>query len=251
MWVRTRYFHYKKIDKNNILTKDFIMNYVESLQDNTLEFSIARVLLTQKIMADVDSDISYWEITNKQKVEDEGTSSADDKQIITIEQKNFPINKLGIEIDNAEKTTTVLSTLSDATQHYQAIAKKRLREYQKTVMFKMQTNTGIEIKAKFLDKMNDENEEHNDASLSSQRGLSVREVKEITSSSLFGLAKTTHIVYGMPLKNFQDLAEKIDREEAEENGETPCGVEVTVTQVERGSFSNLWRPRYTTYKKKI
>ncbi len=225
--VRTRYFDYKKIDRNKPITKQSLMSHIENIQNQDLKFPIGSVLLTQKIMADVDSDISYWDITNKKEIKFKKFSS-DDERIITIEQKNFPINKLGIEIDNAEKTTNVLSSLSDATQHYQRISKTRLRTHQKTAMFKMQQKTGI--KAQFLDKMNDENQEHSGTSSSSltsverpiQAGLGAAVVLGIAAnplsmlSSLFRFKTATAIpmVCGMPLKIFQDLAEEIDREEA-------------------------------------
>lgn len=213
--VRTRYFHYKKIDRNKPMTQEILMSHIENIQNQNLKFPIGSVLLTQKIVDDVDSDISYWDLTNKQQVENEEFSNANDKRIIRIEQKHFPINTLGIEIDNAEKTTTVLSSLSDATQHYQAIAKRRLKQHQKIVIAKIAINKGI--KADFVQKMNDENEENNGESLSSIRDLSVREVKKITSTSLLEFARLARMAYGMPLKIFQDLAEEIDREEAEEN----------------------------------
>lgn len=222
--VRTRYFDYKKIDRNKPITKQSLMSHIQNIQNQDLKFPIGSVLLTQKIMDDFDSDISYWDITNKQKVKDEETSNANDKRIIRIEQKNFPVNKLGIEID-AEKTTTVLSSLSNVTLHYQRISKTRLREHQKTVMFKMQQKTGIKVKAKFLDKMNDE--KHNYSSLSSLTatstgfaigGAAVAAVVNpigILLGSLIRLTTVVPMVYGMPLKIFQDLAEEIDREEAE------------------------------------
>jgi hypothetical protein len=222
--VRTRYFDYKKIDRNKPITKQSLMSHIENIQNQDLGFPIGSVLLTQKIMADVDSDISYWDITNKKEIKFK-KFSGDDERIITIEQKNFPINKLGIEIDNAEKTTTVLSTLSDATQHYQRISKNRLKQHRKIVISKVARYK--EIKAQFLDKMNDENQEHHDSNLSSltsiEKVLAFGSVLGVATNfgslpsirSLFGLTKKVPMVYGMPLKIFQDLAEEIDREEAE------------------------------------
>lgn len=266
--IRTRYFHYKKIDRNKPMTQQILMSHVENIQNQNLKFPIGSVLLTQKIVDDV-SDISYWDLTNKQKVEDEKFSNADDKRIIRIEQKNFPINKLGIEIDNAEKTTTVLSSLSDATQHYQVIAKKRLKQHQKIVISKIARTTGIEIKANFLQKMEHQKIIVMDDDVSSLasvsespiaattiEGASVGAVMGVAAGmgiatvlggpfgiflgSLIGSVKALAMptAYGMPLKIFQDLAEEIDREEAEENETNVIEAEAeTSTLLNQGDVS--------------
>jgi hypothetical protein len=229
--VKTRYFHYRKIDRNKPITKQMLMTHIENMQNQNLRFPIGSVLLTQKIVDDLNDHISYWDINNKKEIEAETISDKNDQRIIRIEQKRFSINKLGIEIDSTEKTTDLLSSLSDATEYYQSISKERLKQHQKLVIAKVSRNSPI--KADFLQNMNNGNQDSDNDNLAATKlkmratGLSLGVVAAaaiggpagLLLGSLFGLATALPMVYGMPLKTFQDLAEEIDREEAEEKEE--------------------------------
>jgi hypothetical protein len=221
--VKTRYFHYRKIDRNKPITKQMLMTHIENMHNQNFKFPIGSVLLTQKMVDDLNDGIFYWDIDNKKEIETETFNKKNDQTIIRIEHKHFPVNKLGIEIDGTEKTTDLLSSLSDATEYYQSISKKRLRQHQKMVIAK--ASRDFPIKAKFLQKMNHGNQDV-DATAKFTMGMpnliaGAALIGMIPTSlgPLFGLASAPPMVYGMPLKVFQDLAEEIDLEEAKEEEE--------------------------------
>jgi hypothetical protein len=246
--VRTRYFDYKKIDHTKSVTIEMLMTYIESIQRQNLKFPISCILITQKIIDEIDLGIFYWNVEDKEKSDIESfNDKTPSKNIIQIEQKNFPVKPFGIEIDEPPKLNALLLNLNAVTEHHQGIAKKRLRQHQRNVLDVLK-DIGIEktiassgniplglsgllVGGSLVNQAKDKEF----SILSIIKSLFGKRSKdcgnanmpiekqpvELTEEQKIKLVRDMTLmmipVFGIPLKIYLDLAEEINREKAEEN----------------------------------
>ena len=129
--TRNKYFCYKKLDRNGVITIKFLMLIIDAIQTEQLKIPISSILLTQKLLHNFDETFFYWSIEQKSKTDCKEALNFANQSIIRIEQKPFPVQISQFAIDGKNEKTHILTVLNDVTRHHQSFAKKRLRQHQR------------------------------------------------------------------------------------------------------------------------
>jgi|GEM_PF-2195229 len=138
--VRTKYLHCKKLDNPNYpITNDFMLKHIETMQNEQLKIPIASVLLTQKLLNEVEDTVSHWDIIEKVKTEKSSTESESDRRTLRLEQNSGSVEPINFQITDKKHKTQILQMVNNVTRHHQSIAKSRLKQHRKLLLADYET----------------------------------------------------------------------------------------------------------------